>query len=84
MTDWIERRLKFIFLTPAMIALIALTAFPNFPMAGAVERKARAISSVVRPPIMRRVSAARDSRGSRAAFCRVRHLSLAGALRTAL
>src|SRR5262245_18983283 len=29
MTDWNERRLKFIFLSPAMIALIALTALPT-------------------------------------------------------
>jgi multiple sugar transport system permease protein len=29
MTDWIDRRLKFIFLAPAMLALVALTAFPS-------------------------------------------------------
>ena len=32
MTDWIERRLKFIFLSPAMIALIELTAFQTVYM----------------------------------------------------
>jgi multiple sugar transport system permease protein len=32
MTDWIDRRLKFVFLAPAMIALIALTAFPTVYM----------------------------------------------------
>ena len=32
MTDWIDRRLKFLFLSPAMIALIALTAFPTVYM----------------------------------------------------
>lgn len=32
MTDWIDRRLKFIFLSPAMVALIALTAFPTVYM----------------------------------------------------
>lgn len=32
MTDWIDRRLKFVFLSPAMIALIALTAFPSVYM----------------------------------------------------
>ena len=32
MTDWIDRRLKFLFLLPAMAALIALTAFPTVYM----------------------------------------------------
>lgn len=32
MTDWIDRRLKYVFLSPAMIALIALTAFPTVYM----------------------------------------------------
>lgn len=32
MTDWIDRRLKFVFLVPAMIALVALTAFPTVYM----------------------------------------------------
>ena len=32
MTDWIDRRLKFVFLAPAMIALVALTAFPTVYM----------------------------------------------------
>jgi multiple sugar transport system permease protein len=32
MSDWIDRRLKFVFLAPAMIALIALTAFPTVYM----------------------------------------------------
>ena len=32
MTDWIDRRLKFLFLSPAMVALIALTAFPTVYM----------------------------------------------------
>src|SRR5262249_51809069 len=32
MTDWIDRRLKFVFLVPAMVALVALTAFPTVYM----------------------------------------------------
>jgi multiple sugar transport system permease protein len=32
MSDWIDRRLKFVFLAPAMIVLIALTAFPTVYM----------------------------------------------------
>ena len=32
MTDWIDRRLRVVFLSPAMIALIALTAFPTVYM----------------------------------------------------
>lgn len=32
MSDWIDRRLKFVFLAPAIIVLIALTAFPTVYM----------------------------------------------------
>ena len=32
MSDWIDRRLKFVFLAPAMIVLVALTAFPTVYM----------------------------------------------------